>query len=158
MAGIEGNYIKTSLYVGDIREESDPAVNRGDMMTIQSLDYAISKGRNANGDPHGGVNPSEVNFVIRTPKSEQSRRIYKLLRDGEEMKLSFLFNPHYGLEGDLDDYHAATIITGVVSSAGEEYTLQQGRVNETRIILRVSLIIYSISYIGSSGEHTLRFK
>ncbi|MFR9650567.1 MAG: hypothetical protein SNG35_00890 [Rikenellaceae bacterium] len=159
MLGIKGNYIKTSLYMGDMREDVDPKINRVDVMTIQRLNYLISRGRNANGDPHGGVVPTTINFVIRSPKSEQSRKIYRLLRDDDVMKLSFLFNPHYDIDGDLDDYHAATIVTGVVSSSQEEFTSMRSEVrSDSRIMLNVSLMIHSITYVGSSSEHILRFK
>ncbi len=158
MSAITGNYIKTSLYIGDMREDVDPAISRDEVVTIQSFGYSISKGRNANGDPHGGVKPSTVNFVIRSPKVEQSRKIYRLLREGEVLKLSFLFNPYYNLDGDLADQNAATVIAGVVTSAREEYDSQQSKSSETRIMMRVSMMIYSITYIGSSNEHTLRFK
>ncbi|WP_455629541.1 hypothetical protein [Parabacteroides sp.] len=145
------NKIKISLFLGDVERSMEHTKNKEKFFAVKKFDYNLLKNRNELGVPNEITERTTIDFEIRAPRIDQLRELYGMMKEEETLPFSFVFNPTFGANDELEEHNGAMVIEGGLCSMSELYVSHQ-RHDDERMIVSASLMIYTVRYSGGANN------
>lgn len=145
------NKINIALFLGDVENSREHTKNKARFLTIKRFNYNLLKSRYELGTPNEITERTAIDFEIRSPRIIQLKELYGRMKEEEVLPFSFVFNPTFGMDGELVEHNGAMVIEGCLCSISEDYVSHEKQDDE-RMSISASLIIYSIRYTCGSNN------
>lgn len=145
------NKIKISLFLGDVESSREHTKNKAKFFTIKKFDYNLLKSRYELGTPNEITERTTIDFEIRSPRIVQLQKLYGRMKEKEVSSFSFVFNPTFGMDDELEEHNGTMVIEGCLCSMSELYVSRE-RQDDERMIVSASLMIYTVRYTGGTNN------
>jgi len=153
MKRIISNYLKATMLVGDITNES-AQYYQSDCMTVQKFNYTIDRLLDSRGLPFGHTNVTTLTTTVRVMNKVQVKMIFEMLEKVNCNDFSFLFNATFAPDGMISDKDDAMLVRGVVVDIKENFNSVAKNGNQ-QMLLTLKILIADITYLGSMSNKIL---
>ncbi|MCR5456388.1 MAG: hypothetical protein K6F33_15535 [Bacteroidales bacterium] len=144
--------VKVQLLNGSLSEYADGGITSDKCITVQKFNYQCSRNRNDAGIPYGNTTPSLLTFELRLFNEQEAKVFLSRLLDNDHYAYTFLFTASFSDSKVVNTYDSAMEVLGYVVDIDEIFS---GTANGDQAILKVTLLISSVKYIGSGNNKVL---
>lgn len=157
MNKLYSNELKAVLILDNF-QDTPQSVLRENCIMVSHIDYHCEFRRNNSNTVYGAVDPVILNFSIRIGSAKKGNPFYRQLVENGHNMYTFLYNVTYDQNDRIDTYEDGMIVDAFVVKVDQEYTTQHtGLDSDEQIMLRVKLLVRSITYLGTDKNFTSTF-
>lgn len=157
MNKLYSNELKAVLILDNF-QDTPQSVLRENCIMVSHIDYHCEFRRNNSNTVYGAVDPVILNFSIRIGSAKKANPFYRQLVENGHNMYTFLYNATYDQNDRIDTYEDGMIVDAFVVKVDQEYTTQHtGLDSDEQIMLRVKLLVRSITYLGTDKNFTSTF-
>jgi hypothetical protein len=138
--------------------DAPQSVLRDNCILVTHIDYSCEFRRNDSNAVYGAVDPVIMNFSIRIGSEKKAEPFYRYLVENGHNIFTFLYNTTFDKNDRIDTFYDGMIVDAFVVKVEQDYTTQRtGRDSDEQIMLRVKLLVRSITYLGKDKNFTSSF-
>ena len=132
-------------------------IYQDECMTLQNYEYVCARNRDHEGKPYGVTKNAILKVTVRVSNMAHSNTLYSRLSATDSREWTIVFNAKYDSETKkLTSYDAGMVMRGHVVSIEEVCNTSAHQMDEdNQMILKVSILLSSITYLGKTANITL---
>ncbi len=150
--------LRAMLVAEDVTQVGE-SITRDKCYVVQHFTYGNQRNRLAVQMMNRMEDSSYIDFVIRVADAYSGKQFYQQMKDSEPYTYSFIFNAAYNSSGRLQDYDDVMMVKGYIIDIEEDISASnQNEGHDTQVLMKVKLLLSSITYIGNESNLVLNIK
>ncbi len=135
------------------------SVTKDKCYVVQHFSYGSQRNRLASQMVNRMEDSSYIDFVVRIADTYSGKQFYQQMKDSEPYTYSFIFNAVYNGSGRLLDYEDVMMVKGYIIDIEEDISASnQDEGRDTQVLMKVRLLLCSITYLGNESNLVLNIK